>query len=132
MSPRETELLQDTLLSSRCEVQELKGKLESLQGQLNAMSSAVNEANRGFEAAELAAEQARDALIASEHSQAESQRALRDMAAEADRWRERSEALAEKHERLNRVMQVGLTPCGAESLKVRQLGVSNALQWMQS
>ena len=105
---REIEQLQDTLLSSRCEVQELKGLAESLRDQLNAMTSAIAEANQGAVAAGQEAEHARAELAASELMLAETQRAMRGALEDAERWRERTEALAERHDKLSRVVQVGV------------------------
>ena len=93
-------------MSSRCEVKELKGQLESLVDKLNAVSSAIAEAHLEAAAAGRAAELAQSALAAGELSLAQSQRAEQDALEEAERWRQRAEALAEKHDRLSRVVQV--------------------------
>ena len=104
---REIEQLQDTLLSSHCQVQELKGSVESLRDQLNSMSSAVAEANQSAADAGREAGHARATLAASELMLAETRRAMQGALEDAEQWRERTEALAEKHEKLSRVMQVG-------------------------
>ena len=81
--------------------------MEGLRDQLNAMSSAVAEANQGAADAGREAEHARAELAASERMLADTRRAVQGALEDAEQWRERTEALAEKHEKLSRVMQVG-------------------------